>query len=180
MDVQIGCVFWSRFRGKNALVAAVFFLWVAFVLFAFWLFQLQYTSTWVSFVGERLPARFGAATSLQVLHFVDDTCPCARFSEPHIKEVEAQWVNLGIEFSSVSPTTIIGSGVDSALVPASPAVAVWNQQGEIIFFGPYTSGAVCGEGEDLLAKVLDEPTAAGQWVNQEAIGCFCEWPNGVT
>lgn len=69
-------------------------------------------------------------------------------------------------------------------IPASPSVAVWHIDGKFTYFGPYTSGLHCGEGEDWLEPILagavdvrDRSSASGQWTNQESVGCFCAWPD---
>ena len=53
----------------------------------------------------------------------------------------------------------------------------WDEGGDLIYFGPYSSGEICGKGDDLLTQVLLSPNRLGQMTSQEAIGCFCKWPN---
>lgn len=158
---------------------AVLIVWLCLMAGLFWLFQFKYTNNWVSFMGSEfqsveLPTKTGQVT---VVHFVDPDCPCSKYSAPHIQALEQKW-------NSVDFKTVTEGGSDEmnrmleAFVPASPAVAMWNSQGELQFFGPYTAGEFCGEGEDLLSKALGSP-GEGQWLNQEAVGCFCPWSVGV-
>jgi len=109
------------------------------------------------------------------MHFIDPACPCTRYSLPHIADLENTWKDGGIRFT----TQYAGAeapGFEVA-VPASPAVAIWNSDGELTYFGPYTSGQYCGQGEDIVQQHLEVPEQSeGQWTNQEAVGCFCEWP----
>lgn len=155
---------------------AVFLLWVLLILSLFWLFQYRYESVWVSFDGEAMPRLVESNGSMQVVHFVDDACPCSKFSKPHISDIEDQWSSQGVRFQ-----TIRASGQGDlkseffSLVSASPSVAVWDADGELAYFGPYTSGVFCGEGEDLVSQVLNS-SYKGQWTNQEYVGCFCQWP----
>ena len=122
-----------------------------------------------------MPSRTQVLGVKQVVHFVDQACPCSKFSTPHIKELEAQWVQQGVQFSSLDPLTVSRLAGYRDSVTASPSVAIWDESGVLEYFGPYTAGAFCGDGNDLLAPVLANQTQ-GQWINQEAVGCFCQWP----
>ena len=165
--------------GANVAIP-IFALWLVVVLGLFWLLQFRYEAVWVSFEGSTLPQLDVATGKLQVLHFVDESCPCTKFSRDHVKDMEAKWASDTVQFATLD---VAHAGALNErfkdLVPASPAVAVWDEQGQVAFFGPYTSGAICGEGEDLLSKMLANPRT-GQWVNQESVGCFCRWPEGQT
>lgn len=62
-------------------------------------------------------------------------------------------------------------------MPASPAVAIWDRQGHLAYFGPYSEGAVCNAAnsfiEPILTALLDgRPVSAS---NTLAIGCYCPW-----
>jgi len=159
-------------QGASALIVAIgFFLWLGILASLFWTLQLQYQTVWVSFDGSRLPGLPADGHLARVVHFVDPDCPCSRFSQPHIAKVEKQWGSDDIQFSSVNVAVADHGYV--GLIPATPAVAVWDDAGDLAYFGPYTSGAICGEGEDLLGRFFNN-RLAGQWINQEAVGCFCE------
>jgi hypothetical protein len=158
---------------------ALLIVWLVVMASLFWVFQFKYTTTWVTFRGSDFqslampPAKLGAT----VAHYVDSGCPCTRFSKPHIEELEQRWN--AVEFKTV---TLGGESelnlAFAKFIPASPAVAMWDSEGSLKFFGPYTAGEICGEGDDLLSKALANP-GEGQWLNQEAVGCFCPWSAGV-
>ena len=62
-------------------------------------------------------------------------------------------------------------------LPASPAVAIWDTQGQLAYFGPYSEGATCNASnsfiEPVLQALLDKrPVTATQTL---ASGCFCDW-----
>ena len=60
-------------------------------------------------------------------------------------------------------------------VVATPAVAVIEADGSVAYFGPYSAGAVCGEGEDLLKTVVKQlqENQNFAWFNLLSYGCFC-------
>ena len=144
----------------------------------FWMFQFRYTSYWVSFQGSEFQHLTMATTrQATVVHFVDPDCVCSKFSEQHIQRLEQEWPNVVFQSVSTEVPTELGRRFEG-MVPASPAVAMWDPTGALTYFGPYTAGEICGEGEDLLSKALASPKN-GQWLNQEAVGCFCPWTAGV-
>jgi hypothetical protein len=116
-----------------------------------------------------------------VVHFVDPDCPCSRFSTPHIQELELAFSkNIEfVDFLSSVETDERMQQFKAAVIPAGPAVAVFSQSGDLAYFGPYSSGAVCGEGDDLVAATLTslDNNINPQWINQENVGCFCQWSN---
>ena len=65
----------------------------------------------------------------------------------------------------------------SADLPASPAVAIWDAQGDLAYFGPYSEGAVCTSSNSFIEPIL-EALVAGRRVRADsnlAVGCFCDW-----
>ncbi len=162
-----------------ALVSLVFVLWLGLVVGLFWMLQFRYEAVWVSFDGTNLP-RLESQKAMRVIHFVDESCPCSKFSRPHIVDIESKWSGQGVAFETLDMAGRSESRPQlRQAIPATPAVAVWNHAGELTYFGPYTSGAICGEGDDLLDQALSTPIE-GQRINQESVGCFCQRPTNQT
>jgi hypothetical protein len=66
---------------------------------------------------------------------------------------------------------------DSERLPASPAVAIWDQQGRLAYFGPYSEGALCTSSNSFIEPII-EALLAGRPVRADsnlAVGCFCDW-----
>ena len=151
-----------------------------------WWFQLRYYSSfndhWVTFKGEELVtlALRPKKTQALVVNFVDPKCPCSRFAFPHIADLKTRFNGRAefVDFTSLSQVSPYYSKLASISVPASPSVAIWSKDGALVYFGPYSSGDVCGSGEDFVASMLNALQKGGKpfWINQEAVGCFCEWP----
>lgn len=155
---------------------AVLLVWVGLMCALFWWFQYRFTSTWVTFDGTEVAEIQMEEGSRTVVHFVDQGCSCTKFSLPHIQDLEDQWQSSNVTFRTLTPDDSNTLSLRlSGKVPASPAVAMWGIDGELVYFGPYSSGSICGEGEDLLSKLLVNETE-GQWTSQESVGCFCPWP----
>jgi len=153
-------------------------IWVVASALAIWfIFHDPYRD----FLGTRQPDFSGDTRSLAnaqttFYHFVDEACTCTRFSLPHI-------LDLAKRYPDVKHVRIQarGSVVPKALNQfsvASPAIAIVNASGKLNYYGPYSSGLVCTEGEDLVARVLAsmESDASFQWLNVLGYGCFCDWP----
>lgn len=179
---------------KSRWAFVVLATWLFAMVCAFWWFQFRnvgvYSEHWASFSGEALldSALTGTRDRPLVLHFVDPDCPCSRFSYPHIEGLETRFAG-DAYFVNSRPESVSEGGSNSEAkvsypdlnVPAGPAVAIWARNGRLAYFGPYSGGAVCGEGADFVAATLEE-LAEGrnpQWINHEVVGCFCPWPKNL-
>lgn len=64
----------------------------------------------------------------------------------------------------------------SERLPASPAVAIWDQQGQLAYFGPYSEGATCTSNNSFIEPILKpQRRPPGQRQQYLAVGCFCDW-----
>lgn len=142
--------------------------------------------------------------AISVIHFWNPDCPCNRFNEVHVKKIITDYAEKNVNF------TIVVSGSSEkernqrqALAekifnhsavkeirsdwpmhkgpPSSPAVAVLNRRGELVYFGPYSLGARCAPDKGkFVESVLDglyasKKSADKKQLNTLAVGCFCPW-----
>ena len=139
---------------------------------------------------------------ITLVHFWDPDCSCNRFNEPHVKELIEIYAKQNIQFVIVArvaesaqtnevlararmtfnhPAVInIISGRDLQLdaMPSTPAVAVMNNQQNLVYFGPYSVGAVCNVKNGAFVEKTLEDMSKGQarkQLNVLATGCFCSW-----
>lgn len=119
-----------------------------------------------------------------LVHFVDSQCPCTKYSAPYIHKLKQETKATTIHVMSEDLSNLESKNAEQIanliqVVPASPAVAIWNSRGELSYFGPYSSGAYCGDGEDMVRYVLDSLKRGDDinWLDQEAQGCMCAWKN---
>jgi len=144
-----------------------------------------YTGTPASFVAAPYAQQAMLSNTdgvVKIVHFVDQACPCTKFSLPHIRYLKQEvYPSVSHVYVNASqPLAQLDEGIATltAQVPASPSVAIWNASGGLEYFGAYSSGAFCGEGEDMVEYIM-KAIARGeqpQWLNQEAVGCMCPWP----
>lgn len=156
-------------------------MWLSLTVLAFWWFEYRYWRNFApvsaTFSGEevsQLYARVGAPGKVTIVHFSNEQCPCNAYSRGHIKQLQTR---LSVSHQvTLSPLDDVLKGVS---IPASPATAIWDEKGQLAYFGPYSSGAVCGEGQDFVSRVLDaiSVNTNPQWVNMVGLGCYCRWQN---
>ncbi|KZX82243.1 hypothetical protein A3715_00340 [Oleiphilus sp. HI0009] len=117
---------------------------------------------------------------ITLVHYIDEQCSCTRFAKPHMRELKRELTNVNhIEMIS-NDSTMLKSGLNLWAI-SSPSVSVFSPEGEILYHGPYSSGDVCGQGEDLVMSRLE------QWYegykqpqfNVLGNGCFCPWNNSI-
>jgi Domain of unknown function (DUF6436) len=181
-------------RGSNRPGAAVSIvvLWLAATVYAFWWFALKdirrfdtlaYTHAGVFDASQRSAAMetwfrkniAGAISPLPVatvVHVADPSCPCNRFSEPHFASIAEEYARKGVVFRKIDPTA---PGSEFNWVKTTPAALVYDHAGRLAYFGPYSTGALCGAAEGLVERVLDHIVANGNAASQPllAVGCYC-------
>lgn len=157
-------------------------LWLMAVVTGFWWFEYRHWQSFetmaITFDGQDIQPFYqasGQKGKTTVLHFTDKTCPCSRYSERHIEDLQLILANT----KQVVVTPPMVASIPNVIVPATPSVAIWNEQGELAYFGPYSSGAVCGEGKDFVSRVLSElqKHRNPRWINTLGVGCYCSYPN---
>lgn len=163
-----------------ALVAIVVF-WFGSSVAALWWFEYRhwgsYSEQLITFDSQPIRDLYpilkkDALDRPLIVHFKDDDCPCERYRVAHVKQIAP--VLLGTEQIVLSRHSSLLQGVT---IPATPAVAIWDKQGALAYFGPYSSGMSCGEGFDFIDMVLGKLAQQEnpQWINNQGFGCFCPW-----
>ena len=113
---------------------------------------------------------------LTLIHYLDEQCSCNRFAKPHVEELEETYHDARHVYPHEGANTLLGVNLNRWAI-SSPAVSIVASDGTLIYHGPYTSGSVCGRGDDLVAAHIrqwrDGDTA--QYLNLLSQGCFCPW-----
>lgn len=186
-----------RLSRKTLLASLIALIWIAAMLAAFWWFEARYLRPFdqraALFSGAelRLPRELAGPGPIRLVHFWDPACPCNVGNQQHLSELIEHFAPRGVAFYAVQKAGSSGQlpGSLAALqpleqlpgaehLPASPAVAIWDQRGELAYFGPYSEGLSCNSSNSFIEPILDA-LAAGRRViasNTLAVGCFCEWP----
>jgi len=144
---------------------------------------------------------------ISVIHFWNPDCPCSRFNEVHVKKIMSDYTAKNVVFTIVVSGKSAEQRKERALLarqvfnlaavkdirsdwplkkgpPSSPAVAIMNKQGKLVYFGPYSLGARCSPDkgqfvEKVLDRLSDEKLAQKKQLNTLAVGCFCPWQPAV-
>ena len=106
--------------------------------------------------GLRLPAELAGPGPIRVVHLWDPPCPCNVGNQQHLAELVQRYAARGVSFhvwqkpGSHGQLPAILAGLQplrelpgAEHLPASPAVAIWDRDGKLAYFGPYSEGATC-------------------------------------
>ncbi|WP_085676359.1 MULTISPECIES: DUF6436 domain-containing protein [unclassified Pseudomonas] len=174
-----------------ALVIGVAVLWQAYSTFqSRYLRPFDNQATLFDGSQLRLPAELAGPGPIRVVHFWDPACPCNVGNQQHLGDLISQFAGQGVTFHVVQkagshgqlPANLaslqpIANLPGSEQLPASPAVAIWDRQGNLAYFGPYSEGAVCNASNSFIEPIL-QALLAGRRVtasNTLAVGCYCPW-----
>lgn len=159
---------------------AVVVFWGIAVALAFWWFEyrnwrnfadktVMFTSEPLGHLYQSLPNAVGRPL---IVHFVRPDCPCNRYQDSHIQELQPVINNIPQLYLKVDDPVV--AGLD---IPAAPSVAVWNEKGDIAYYGPYSSGAICGTGKDFVSMVVNaiSHNQNPALINMVGVGCYCAW-----
>lgn len=142
----------------------------------------------------------GTKTKTTLVHFWNSECSCNRFNEPHVKELIEKYAQQDIQFLIVARVVELArkkeilakakkifnhpavlnvisedeSNLDS--MPSTPSVAVVNEKQSLMYFGPYSIGAVCSVKNGAFVEKILESMFKGKpkkQLNVLATGCFC-------
>jgi len=140
--------------------------------------------------GLSLPAGLAGPGPIRLVHFHDPACPCNVGNQQHLAELIERYAPRGVSFHTLQrpgsrgrlPPSLaalqpLATLPGSERLAASPALAIWDRQGRLAYFGPYSEGAICSSANSFVEPVLDalldgRPVQAGGVL---AEGCFCDW-----
>jgi hypothetical protein len=145
------------------------------------------------FAGDKLslPAAIAGPGRIRVVHFWDPACPCNVGNWEHLSELVEHFSGAaGVDFYAVQkpgthgqlPSTLsvirpLNDLPGAERITSSPAVAIWDRQGNLAYFGPYSEGLVCNAQNSFIEPILqalkaDRPVNA---THTMAVGCYCPW-----
>ncbi len=186
----------ARSRRTTLLACLVAVAWLTAMVVAFWWFEARYLRPFdertALFSGSqlRLPDRLAGPGEIRLVHFWDPACPCNVGNQQHLGELIERYAGRGVQFYGVqkpgsegqlpqplSALQPLPGLAGSERLPASPAVAIWDQRGELAYVGPYSSGFTCTAGNSFIEPLLDALLAGRKVLadNNLASGCFCDW-----
>ncbi|WAB98367.1 MULTISPECIES: DUF6436 domain-containing protein [Pseudomonas] len=174
-----------------ALLVGAVILWQAYTTF-----QARYLRPFGNqvtlFNGSQLqlPAELAGPGPIRVVHFWDPACPCNVSNQQHLGDLVSQFASQDVAFhvlqkpgshgllpANLNSLQPIANVPGSEHLPASPAVAIWDHQGNLAYFGPYSEGAVCNASNSFIEPIIKALLASRpvQATDTLAVGCYCPW-----
>jgi hypothetical protein len=134
----------------------------------------------------------GARFKLTFVHLYDPDCRCNRFVEPHLQRLMERYQPLGVHFlaaparnHSVNASVPFDlpairekrDALAAAGIKSSPAALIFDADGRLIYYGPYSDSAWCGSTGTLVEPVLERALLELVTLRrpQASRGCFCGW-----
>jgi hypothetical protein len=133
-----------------------------------------------------------ARPKLTFIHLYNPDCGCNRFIDPHLKRLVGHYQSLGVKFvvapahaevaNAVTPVNLPAisatySTLAAAGVNSSPAALIFDANGRLVYYGPYSDSAWCGSTANLVEPVLDRALSglASARHPRASRGCLCGW-----
>lgn len=180
---------------KALLAYSLIGIWLAGLIAALWWFQGQYVRSFdeqtviFSSQGLSLPPEIAGQGTIRLVHFWDPKCPCNTGNQQHLADLMQRFGN-EVSFYAVQKPNSKGAlpknleslqklkhfpGVQH--IPSTPAVGIWDRQGQLAYFGPYSAGLSCNSSNSFIEPILEalkknRPVSVD---NSLAVGCFCQW-----
>ncbi|MDT0595516.1 DUF6436 domain-containing protein [Glaciecola petra] len=133
--------------------------------------------------GRAEPSTVEAASG-RIFHFTQGNCYCEWLAKSHKNNLN-QWSEKN-GFSSVNIDLNLHSEL-LHLIPSTPAVLALDDNGELLYFGPYSQGSGCFSSRGTIDKRLeawkdrqvygdsDASTGSlGAMIDTDASGCYCQ------
>lgn len=134
----------------------------------------------------------GARPKLTLIHLYNPDCRCNRFADPHLKRLVEHYQSLGVKFFAAPAHAVVANAVTPVNLPAisatystlaaagvnsSPAALIFDANGRLFYYGPYSDSAWCGSTANLVEPVLDRALSglASARHPRASRGCFCGW-----
>ncbi len=104
----------------------------------------------------------------KVIHFSKPDCDCRKFSREHIIDLN--------QMAEDNQFSIVNVVVEQhEFIPATPSVAILDEIGNIIYFGPYGQGLGCSQTSGFAQTMLNNLLKgfSANIIIREAKGCYC-------
>lgn len=136
--------------------------------------ELAYAASSMNYEADFIAALLKQKISLNntVIHFYQDDCFCKLIATPHINAIK----------KLAQANTMVNNSINvndlpraAEFVPATPAVAVFDEQAQLRYFGPYASGMYCAGKKGLVEDFIPaSDRSLGAAILTDASGCYCQ------
>lgn len=104
----------------------------------------------------------------KVIHFSKPDCDCQKFSLDHIQDIN--------KIANDNQFGIMNVVLEQhEIIPATPSVAILDESGDVIYFGPYGQGLGCSQTSGFAQTMLNNFVKgfSANIIIREAKGCYC-------
>lgn len=122
-------------------------------------------------IKTQLENKYGSVSG-RAFHFSEEDCFCQIVASAHVSDVKAMIENVSMENITIQ---LSDHPEMRQLLPSTPAIIMYNTQGEMMYIGPYSTGYLCTAGNGLVEELIphmdekrDDPL-----VMSLARGCYC-------
>jgi len=115
-----------------------------------------------------LPQLRNTDLSNSLIHFTSKGCQCRQFTVQHKQQIDAQ--------AAKDSLNIINIELDqSSIVPSTPAIAIVDKRGELMYLGPYSKGLSCTKSAGYVELVMNNYRQGfnTRLIVSQAQGCYC-------
>lgn len=109
-----------------------------------------------------------------VFHLNSEDCYCSKLSETHIRKLNSTFKQSGYEVKNIDP---LKTNQIKKVIPSYPAIIIFDEQGNLGYLGPYSTGYLCGASNSLIEPIANTIVAnkhMGATVIADGEGCYCQ------
>lgn len=113
------------------------------------------------------------STKNTVVHFKTRNCVCNPTASEHIDSVQQLAEDHDYQNKTITLSRLHEL---SKVLPATPAVAVFNEAEKLVYLGPYSAGYSCSAGNGIVEFYIEGKSAItpGATVVSNTKGCYCK------
>lgn len=114
-------------------------------------------------------AAFADNKTNTVLHFSQPNCKCQQYSRGHIEDINKIAKENKFNVANITLT-------EHLFLPATPSIAILNNLGKVIYFGPYGEGLACSQTSGYAQTILNNFIKGyeANLIIKDAKGCYCK------
>ena len=129
---------------------------------------LQFTQSHPKVLLESKPP---VALKSSIVHFSAPGCSCQQYSEQHIEAINSLASEYQIDVVHVELEA-------HDMIPSTPSVAIVDNLGDIVYFGPYGQGLYCTQTSGYAQTILNNLVKGyvANLIVKQAKGCYCQMP----
>lgn len=131
------------------------------------------------------------ANEINIVHFLDPTCPCYRFAVTYVKQLIKKKTPYETHYLLLKTPDYVNWQATAEhyrllsrkywkesvkFLPSTPALLIHqNHYQKFAYFGPHSDGLTCGTGKGYVPLIVANLRAGfnNEFLNLDGFGCFC-------